>query len=39
MKLDLEYQDNEESAVEGVATKLDRNELLAQLKQINGEDK
>jgi hypothetical protein len=39
MKLDLEYRDSEESAVEGVATKLDRNDLLEQLKQINNADK
>lgn len=38
MKLDLEYKDDE-NAVEGVATKFDRNELLNQLKQINQTDK
>jgi hypothetical protein len=38
MKLDLEYKDDQENTVDGVATKLDRNELLNQLKQINEED-
>jgi hypothetical protein len=39
MKLDLEYNKDDNPPVEGVATKLDRNELLSQLKQINAEDK
>ena len=38
MKIDLSVRKDDDS-VEGTAVKLDRNELLKQLKQINDDDK
>ena len=38
MKIDLTFK-GDETPVEGQAHKLDRNELLKQLKQINDDDK
>jgi len=39
MKIDMSIKKDGDGAVDGTAVKLDRNELLKQLKQINDDDK
>ncbi len=39
MKIDLSVASKTDGAVEGTAVKMDRNELLKQLKEINDDDK
>ena len=39
MKIDLSIAGKNDGAVEGTAVKMDRNELLKQLKEINDDDK